>query len=185
VYCCAVLCSLLLHCRLLALHLDRRRIFSRSSIQRIAAAHVYQQQQKVQTCSLLSLAAEWQRTEPLHLQQFCCCCCCCCCCPPTPPHPPCRSPHGIPIDLLDRLLIISTEPYSEKELRRILDIRCAAVYWSPRHGVVPAAWGGQIGPLSASAVCLAWQPGHRVAARAKPHWSMTCVSCAGTCQLLC
>eukprot|EP00775_Hariotina_reticulata_P003279 gene3279-3556_t len=35
-----------------------------------------------------------------------------------------RSPHGIPIDLLDRLLIISTEPYSEKELRRILDIRC-------------------------------------------------------------
>ena len=36
----------------------------------------------------------------------------------------CRSPHGIPIDLLDRLLIISTQPYSEKELRLILDIRC-------------------------------------------------------------
>lgn len=35
-----------------------------------------------------------------------------------------RSPHGIPIDLLDRLLIVSTEPYSEKELRLILDIRC-------------------------------------------------------------
>lgn len=35
-----------------------------------------------------------------------------------------RSPHGIPIDLLDRLLIISTEPYSEKEIRQILDIRC-------------------------------------------------------------
>ena len=35
-----------------------------------------------------------------------------------------RSPHGIPIDLLDRLLIISTQPYSEKELRLILDIRC-------------------------------------------------------------
>lgn len=34
-----------------------------------------------------------------------------------------RSPHGIPIDLLDRLLIISTEPYSEKEIRTILDIR--------------------------------------------------------------
>lgn len=34
-----------------------------------------------------------------------------------------RSPHGIPIDLLDRLLIISTEPYSEKEVRTILDIR--------------------------------------------------------------
>jgi len=35
-----------------------------------------------------------------------------------------RSPHGIPIDLLDRLLIISTEPYSEREIRTILDIRC-------------------------------------------------------------
>lgn len=35
-----------------------------------------------------------------------------------------RSPHGIPIDLLDRLLIIATEPYSEKEIRLILDIRC-------------------------------------------------------------
>ena len=34
-----------------------------------------------------------------------------------------RSPHGIPIDLLDRLLIISTEPYSEREMRLILDIR--------------------------------------------------------------
>ena len=36
---------------------------------------------------------------------------------------PCRSPHGIPIDLLDRLLIISTQPYSDAELRQILDIR--------------------------------------------------------------
>merc|ERR1712118_403493 len=35
-----------------------------------------------------------------------------------------RSPHGIPIDLLDRLLIISTSPYSEKEIRLIIDIRC-------------------------------------------------------------
>lgn len=35
-----------------------------------------------------------------------------------------RSPHGIPIDLLDRLLIISTHPYSDKELTRILGIRC-------------------------------------------------------------
>ncbi len=35
----------------------------------------------------------------------------------------CRSPHGIPIDLLDRLLIISTQPYTEKELHSILDIR--------------------------------------------------------------
>eukprot|EP00892_Ulva_mutabilis_P006681 jgi/Ulvmu1/4385/UM002_0110.1 len=35
-----------------------------------------------------------------------------------------RSPHGIPIDLLDRLLIISTNPYSESEIRKILEIRC-------------------------------------------------------------
>eukprot|EP00262_Sarcandra_glabra_P019239 TRINITY_DN7184_c1_g3_i1.p1 TRINITY_DN7184_c1_g3~~TRINITY_DN7184_c1_g3_i1.p1 ORF type:complete len:465 (-),score=62.49 TRINITY_DN7184_c1_g3_i1:225-1619(-) len=35
-----------------------------------------------------------------------------------------KSPHGIPIDLLDRLLIISTEPYKEHEIRKILDIRC-------------------------------------------------------------
>lgn len=35
-----------------------------------------------------------------------------------------RSPHGIPIDLLDRLLIITTQPYSEEELRKIIDIRC-------------------------------------------------------------
>merc|ERR1711988_1327610 len=35
-----------------------------------------------------------------------------------------KSPHGIPIDLLDRMLIISTKPYSEKEIRQIVDIRC-------------------------------------------------------------
>ncbi|PIA62136.1 hypothetical protein AQUCO_00200261v1 [Aquilegia coerulea] len=34
-----------------------------------------------------------------------------------------KSPHGIPIDLLDRLLIITTEPYTEEEIRKILDIR--------------------------------------------------------------
>merc|ERR1711959_733287 len=34
-----------------------------------------------------------------------------------------KSPHGIPIDLLDRMLIISTQPYSEDETRRIIDIR--------------------------------------------------------------
>nr|XP_023399834.1 ruvB-like 2 [Loxodonta africana] len=35
-----------------------------------------------------------------------------------------QSPHGIPIDLLDRLLIISTSPYSEKDTKQILRIRC-------------------------------------------------------------
>lgn len=35
-----------------------------------------------------------------------------------------QSPHGLPIDLLDRLLIISTSPYSERETQQILSIRC-------------------------------------------------------------
>ncbi|CAG5128259.1 unnamed protein product [Candidula unifasciata] len=34
------------------------------------------------------------------------------------------SPHGIPLDLLDRLVIISTVPYDEKEIKQILKIRC-------------------------------------------------------------
>ena len=33
------------------------------------------------------------------------------------------SPHGIPLDLLDRLLIIKTTPYAEDEVRAILTIR--------------------------------------------------------------
>ena len=35
-----------------------------------------------------------------------------------------KSPHGIPLDLLDRCLIIPTVPYSEKEIKAILQIRC-------------------------------------------------------------
>merc|ERR1712023_268934 len=35
-----------------------------------------------------------------------------------------KSPHGTPLDLLDRLMIISTAPYKEPEVRRILEIRC-------------------------------------------------------------
>jgi RuvB-like protein 2 len=35
-----------------------------------------------------------------------------------------KSPHSIPIDLLDRLLIVSTQPYTEDEMHQILDIRC-------------------------------------------------------------
>lgn len=34
------------------------------------------------------------------------------------------SPHGIPIDLLDRMIIIRTVPYCEKEVNEILKIRC-------------------------------------------------------------
>lgn len=35
-----------------------------------------------------------------------------------------KSPHGIPIDLLDRVLIVATSPYTEKEIRQIIHIRC-------------------------------------------------------------
>lgn len=33
------------------------------------------------------------------------------------------APHGIPVDLLDRLLIIRTSPYAEPELKQILKVR--------------------------------------------------------------
>lgn len=33
------------------------------------------------------------------------------------------SPHGIPMDFLDRMVIIKTESYSEAELREILKLR--------------------------------------------------------------
>lgn len=35
-----------------------------------------------------------------------------------------KSPHGLPLDLLDRLLIIATKPYNEKEVSEILRLRC-------------------------------------------------------------
>ncbi len=34
-----------------------------------------------------------------------------------------KSPHGIPVDLLDRLMIVNTNPYNEEEIRKILEIR--------------------------------------------------------------
>ncbi|KAJ2924354.1 hypothetical protein H1R20_g9770, partial [Candolleomyces eurysporus] len=35
-----------------------------------------------------------------------------------------RSPHGLPVDLLDRVLIVSTKPYEENEIQQIIKIRC-------------------------------------------------------------
>ena len=35
-----------------------------------------------------------------------------------------KSPHGVPLDLLDRLMIVSTEPYAHDEVRQILAVRC-------------------------------------------------------------
>ena len=34
------------------------------------------------------------------------------------------SPHGLPLELLDRLLIITTKPYTTDEIKQILSIRC-------------------------------------------------------------
>lgn len=34
-----------------------------------------------------------------------------------------KAPHGIPLDLLDRTLIIATEPYSEQEMLKIIELR--------------------------------------------------------------
>ncbi|GAB7366435.1 hypothetical protein MBLNU230_g8232t1 [Neophaeotheca triangularis] len=34
-----------------------------------------------------------------------------------------RSPHGLPLDFLDRVVIISTQPYAQDEIREILSIR--------------------------------------------------------------
>ena len=33
-------------------------------------------------------------------------------------------PHGMPLDLLDRLLIIHTKPYTNDEIRQIIETRC-------------------------------------------------------------
>lgn len=82
-----------------------------------------------------------------------------------------QSPHGIPIDLLDRLLIVSTSPYSEKDTKQILRIRCAFTqasepgktssgrWWCGRVGGPPCC----LGSLASSSVvvrpqcpCVLW-----------------------------
>ncbi|RVE40798.1 hypothetical protein evm_014552 [Chilo suppressalis] len=35
-----------------------------------------------------------------------------------------RGPHGMPLDLLDRMIIVPTVPYSQHDLKEILNIRC-------------------------------------------------------------
>ena len=39
-----------------------------------------------------------------------------------------RSPHGLPMDLLDRVLIVSTKPYSEEDIQQIIQIRSVDNY---------------------------------------------------------
>ena len=41
-----------------------------------------------------------------------------------------KSPHGIPVDLLDRMLIISTNKYDETETKEIVKIRYGLLFGS-------------------------------------------------------
>ena len=54
------------------------------------------------------------------------------------------SPHGIPVDLLDRMLIIRTLPYSAEEMVQILAIR-AATEGLKLDGDAPLAKLGEVG----------------------------------------
>lgn len=35
-----------------------------------------------------------------------------------------KGPHGMPLDLLDRMLIITTKAYEQRDIEHIIDIRC-------------------------------------------------------------
>jgi RuvB-like protein 1 (pontin 52) len=35
-----------------------------------------------------------------------------------------RSPHGLPVDLLDRCMIVKTAPYTRDEIRKVVEVRC-------------------------------------------------------------
>lgn len=39
-----------------------------------------------------------------------------------------RSPHGLPVDLLDRVLIVSTKPYTEEDIQQIIQIRSVPIF---------------------------------------------------------
>ncbi len=45
-----------------------------------------------------------------------------------------KGPHGMPPDLLDRTLIISTTPYTSDEIQRIFQIRLLPTHYT--HGRV-------------------------------------------------
>lgn len=52
-----------------------------------------------------------------------------------------RSPHGLPVDLLDRVLIVSTRPYEEEEVRQIVQLRCVlTVIFSHLLFVIVSQW---------------------------------------------
>jgi RuvB-like protein 2 len=43
-----------------------------------------------------------------------------------------QSPHGLPVDLLDRVLIVSTKPYEEQDIQQIIQIRSVNATATPR-----------------------------------------------------
>jgi RuvB-like protein 2 len=42
-----------------------------------------------------------------------------------------QSPHGLPVDLLDRVLIVSTKPYEEQDIQQIIQIRSVTTLGCP------------------------------------------------------
>jgi RuvB-like protein 2 len=44
-----------------------------------------------------------------------------------------QSPHGLPVDLLDRVLIVSTKPYEEQDIQQIIQIRSVSWEMKPRY----------------------------------------------------
>jgi len=65
-----------------------------------------------------------------------------------------QSPHGLPVDLLDRVLIVSTKPYEEQDIQQIIQIRSVKT-----HGRAVAL------PFVPKASCFLMQRGGRNA-----HW---------------
>lgn len=78
------------------------------------------------------------------------------------------SPHGIPVDLLDRLVIIRTQPYTLEEMVQILairaQVRCALLHgwWVRERLTLWRRW------------CRSWPYAHRCAALCFGGWVFNC-----------
>lgn len=44
-----------------------------------------------------------------------------------------KSPHGLPVDLLDRVLIITTEKYEAEDIEKIIQIRSVLIILRPEN----------------------------------------------------
>jgi hypothetical protein len=61
-----------------------------------------------------------------------------------------QSPHGIPADLLDRMLIISTKKYSQEEMREIVRIRWVRYGFLDLASILLLSPSSLLGPLQDS-----------------------------------